>query len=161
SLEAIAQGKKAQDPQGLAKDYAQRLLDKLDDAKGSKAPKLLPLREGSLDWFPSNITSAGAIDLRRGRVADAKDVIASANKSIGDDEDLKRLETFGNIRVDQFSYGYADGNGNSNAKVYLRLTGKFNHAWVADGIQGFSRHQSEVKKSKDDNGVPITTLKQE
>src|SRR5262249_57628851 len=61
AVEAIAQGSKAQDSLGFAKDYSNRVLLKLDNKK-PEAANLRPIRERALDWFPANATLAGAID---------------------------------------------------------------------------------------------------
>ena len=62
ALEEIAAGKKAQDPEGFAKDYANRVLMKLDNAK-PKAVKRGALHEDTLNWFPAHATLVGVIDL--------------------------------------------------------------------------------------------------
>src|ERR1035438_1760029 len=63
AIELIAQGKKAQDKVGFAKEYAQRLLDKLDGKKPVLV-KTTPIRTDALSWFPADVTLAGAIDLQ-------------------------------------------------------------------------------------------------
>ena len=65
-LEQIAQGQKAQDTLGFAKEYAGGVLAKLDGVKG-KPGKAPVLREDAIAWFPADTTFAAAFDVRLAR----------------------------------------------------------------------------------------------
>ena len=135
-IEAIAQGKKAQDPEGFAKDYANRVLMKLDNAKPA-AMKPRPIREDALGWFPSDASLAGAIDLAQARQAvGATDPIKELLKILPDREKKQMysfIEKSGNVRLERISFAYVD-TAKGEGKIYLRATGKGNQAWIADMI---------------------------
>ena len=61
AIELIAEGKRAQDKLGFAKEYAQRTLDKLD---GKKPPeqKITPIRKDAFNWFPADSTLVYGVD---------------------------------------------------------------------------------------------------
>ena len=62
-LEQIAAGKKANDPQGFAKEQAQKALARFD-GKTWTPPAAPVLRDDALAWFPANATFAAAWDGR-------------------------------------------------------------------------------------------------
>ena len=161
TLEAIAKGKQAQDPHGFAQDYANRVLRKLDNTK-PEAVKVRPLREDALSWFPTNATLAGAIDLHQARLPDtAKDPIKDLLKLMPDrakKEMYSHIEQCGNIRIERVAFAYVEGTGNRDGKIFARVTGKGNHDWMVEAIQGVEGGRMEIKKSKDEDGVPITYL---
>src|SRR6266700_3030172 len=69
-LEQIAMGRKAQDPQGFAKEYAANVLATLDGAK-LPAPTAPSVRDDSFRWFPADAKLLGAIDTRLTRAESA------------------------------------------------------------------------------------------
>jgi hypothetical protein len=130
TLEAIAAGKKAQDPLGFAKDYASRVLHKLDNTKPAVV-KSRPVREDALAWFPANATLAGAIDLQHARsIGVANDPLKELMKMMPDRVKLEmynQIEKSGNIRVERAAFGIVDSPGKKEQmKIFLRLTGKGN-----------------------------------
>jgi hypothetical protein len=160
-LEAIAKGTKAQDPQGFAQDYAKRVLRMLDNTK-LEAVKLRPLRADALNWFPANATIAGAIDLQLARQLDtAKDPFKDLIKLMPDrvkKEMYTHIEKCGNIRIERVAFAYTEGTGKRDGKIFMRVTGKGNHDWMVEAMQIVDRGRMETKKTKDENGTPITLM---
>src|SRR5262249_1186290 len=143
-IEAIAQGKRAQDPEGFAKEYANRVLMKLDKTKPEPA-KLKLVREDALGWFPADATLVGAVDLvqarhptgEAGHATGDADAIKTLLKFMPD-RDKKQMYSFieksGNIRLERLSFAYTDA-GQDKSKIYVRATGKGNQEWIADMIR--------------------------
>jgi hypothetical protein len=162
-IEAIAQGKKAQDPEGFAKDYANRVLMKLDNAKPA-AMKPQPFRDDSLAWFPADATLAGAVDLVQARQATGDaDAIKQLLKFMQDREKKMMygfIEKSGNIRLDRLSFAYTDA-GRDKSKFYVRATGKGNQEWIVDMIKAMdNRNELGFKTTKDDKGIAITQIQE-
>jgi hypothetical protein len=166
AIELIAQGKKAQDKVGFAKEYAQRLLDKLDGKKPAAMVKTTPIRTDALSWFPADVTLAGAIDLQgSGHAGAANDPLREILKLMPEREKAQMydaIEKTGNVRLERIAFAHADGTGKGDGKIYLRVTGKgspegllamFN--MLAGGGPGM-----QSKQIKDDKGMPITLLQE-
>jgi hypothetical protein len=163
SLEAIAQGKKAQDSLGFAKDYATRVLLKLDDKK-PEAVKIRPLREDALSWFPANATLAGAIELRQSRQAGgADDPFKELLKMMPDREKKEMynvIEKAGNIRVDRAAFAWVEGTGKRDGKIFVRISGKGDQDWMVAAfnmIEG-GRGRSQIKVTKDEKDTRVTLI---
>jgi hypothetical protein len=109
-LDQIAQGKKAQDSLGFAREYAGWVLAKLDGTKvtPAKAPKL---REDAIAWFPGDTTFAAAFDFRHVRKAGVPhDALKEIRRLIPEREKKEMyefIEKTGNVRVDRFAFGMA------------------------------------------------------
>jgi hypothetical protein len=161
AIEQIAQGKKAQDKMGFAKEYAQRLLDKLD---GKKAPtvKLTPMLDDALAWFPVNVTMVGALDLRGGATAN-NDGIKELLKLMPEREKLQMydaVEKMGNVRLDRIAFAFTDGNEKRNSKFYFRFSGKGSQEGLLEffNLMNGDRGRLQAREIKDDKGMPITLL---
>ncbi|MSQ95838.1 MAG: hypothetical protein EXR98_14965 [Gemmataceae bacterium] len=162
AIEQIAQGKKANDPQGFAKEYAQRVLMKLDGKKAEPV-KTRPIREDALNWFPEDVKIAFAIDMRQPSLA-ANDPLKELLKLVPDGakkEMYDQVEKIGNIRVERVAFGFVEGDKRGDQKIYMRLTGKANHAWLVDAIKSIPGERFESRKVKDGDGTPITVLQQQ
>lgn len=160
ALEAIAKGKKGVDPSQVAQEYAQRVLDKLDSARQAP-PKLPPLSQDALGWFPSDVTFAAAADLRMTN-AGSHDSFKELIKLIPEPtkkEIYDFVEKIGNLRIERAAMGMADSGNRNEAKIYIRLTGKGNQAWLADALKNANGRFKE-KNIKDDKGTPITLLQE-
>lgn len=165
AIELIATGQRAQDKAGFSREYAQRVLDKLDGKKPEKAKKTPP-REDALAWFPDDATLVGILDLQAQAQTDpANDPIKALLKIMPEREKLRMydaIEKCGNVRLDRISFAYGEGNGKRDGRVILRVTGKgsqeglLNLFQLIDGRGG--RLQS--KEIKDDKGVPIMMLQE-
>jgi hypothetical protein len=159
-LQAIAKGERAQDPQGFAKEYAQRVLDKLDGTKPA-AVKAKSIREDSLAWFPAEATMAGAIDLLQTRQPGAADSLKDLIKMMRDRDRRELysvLEKTGNVRFERVSFAFTEG-GRDKSKIYVRVTGKANHQWVTDAIRSFDNgNRIDVKSVKTDDKIPVTLI---
>lgn len=162
ALEQIGQGKKAQDSLGFAQEYANRVLAKLDGAKGDTV-KTKPLRAEALSWFPANATFAFALDMQQPRGPDGHDPLKDILKLMPDRE-KKEMYTFiekaGNVRIERVAFAMVSGNGKRDEqKMFLRFTGKGNHAWATEMVKTMSRGGApETKQWKDDKGTPITMI---
>jgi hypothetical protein len=161
AIEQIAQGKKAQDKLGFAREYAERLLDKLDGKKPALV-KTTPMGTIALSWFPADVTVAGALDLQgTGQFGISADAIKEILKMIPDREKgqmYDAIEKSGNVRLERIAFAYADGTGKGDGKIYLRITGKGSPVGLLALFGDGGRMQS--KQIKDDKGMPITLLQE-
>ncbi len=165
ALEAIAQGNNAQDSLGFAKEYANRVLLKLDNKK-PEAAKLRPVREHALDWFPANATLAGAIDRQySGQAGAGNDPLKDLLKLMPEREKKQMyefMEKSGNIRIERAAFAWVEGTGKRDGKIFARFTGKGNQDWMVaafdmlDGGRGLGRMQ--IKVTKDEKGTRITLM---
>ncbi len=160
TIEQIAQGKKGADVTGFAQDYAQRVLDKLDGTKREPA-KTKPVREEALAWFPADITFGAAIEMRPTN-PQANDPFKDLLKLLPENakkEMYEFIEKSGNVRVERVAFGFA-GEERGKQKIFVRLTGKANHTWLAETFKTLSNGRFESKQMKDANGTPITIMHQ-
>jgi hypothetical protein len=146
-LEQIAAGRKAQDKQGLAKDYAAKTLAILQ----GKQPVLLAMPENSardeaLRWFPADSSLVGSFDLRGLRFPQATPMPAlSPLRVVGfmggfmglqNQFFFKIADAIGNVRIDRFSFAYADVPGNTNqSRFFYRVTGKMDRKRLVNYLQ--------------------------
>jgi hypothetical protein len=165
ALEQIAQGKKAQDKLGFAREYAERLLDKLDGKKPAML-KTAPIRTDALAWFPADVTLAAALDMRgSGQLGIPNDTFKEILKMMPDREKREmydHIEKSGNVRLDRIAFAYSQGPGKGDGKFFLRVTGKGSQEGLLELFNmidgGAGRLQS--KQIKDDKDVPITLLQE-
>jgi hypothetical protein len=168
-VEEVADGKKAQDPQGFAAEYARLTLatlrgDKLTSAPGRSLPEN-SVRQDALTWFPASVKLVAAMDYRpEGPPA------PEAGKAIREmfaqfmlpeivrEEFYKGIEKIGNVRVDRFAIAYTDDPKNPrNGRIYMRLTGKGDHKRLAALFKEMSP-QMVVKEQKGFRGQKVTLL---
>jgi hypothetical protein len=159
-LEQIAAGKKAQDAQGFAKEYAERVLRRLDGAQPIMEAKTA-LRDEAFRWFPADATLVGAVDTRTASGDGPAKSISADMLKMFPDEILKTVfgvvEKMGNVRIDRVAFAYVeDVKDASNAQVFVRVTGKANSRWLVDA---FKELNTEVKTSKGPRDETITKLK--
>ncbi len=162
AIEEIAQGKRAQDKAGFAKEYAQRMLDKLDGKKPAKT-KLEPKRDDLFAWFPADATLVAAMDLRAGQAADGKDSVKELLKLLPDREREQMydmVEKVGNLRLERIALAYSDGNGKNDGRFVLRITGKGSQSGMIELFNAIDGGRLQSKEIKDDKGVPITLLEE-
>jgi hypothetical protein len=163
ALEAIAQGNKAQDSLGFAKDYANRVLLKLDN-KQPEAAKLRPVREYALDWFPANATLAGAIDRQYSGQAGAGNYPLKELLKLMPEREKKQMYEFieksGNIRIERAAFAWVEGTGKRDGKIFARFTGKGNQDWMvaAFNMLDGGRGRMQIKVTNDAKGTRITLL---
>lgn len=132
-IEAIATGAKGRDPGGFAKEYALRVVAKLDGApmprNATEDPREL------LRWFPEDATIVSAIDLRNVQpIPGADALLGRLTKIVPDREKLFELaDQVGNIRFDAVAWGYREAvNPNDSGQWFLRIKGRFNHRWIVE-----------------------------
>ena len=159
AIEEVAAGKLGRDSTGFVQEYAKRLLAKLDGAKPAAA-KIRPLRQDALTWFPADMKIAVAFDMHQlqGLSNDTRKGILA---TIADSSRLnlyEQLEMFGNIRVDRMEFGIVDADNPDDQKMFLRVSGKANQAWIADSLTARSGFALPWKETKDAEGTPIRTL---
>ena len=163
AIEEIAQGKRAQDKAGFAKEYAQRMLDKLDGKKPAKS-KLEPIRGDLFTWFPADATLVGAMDLRgNGQSGDADDPVKALMKLLPERERGQMYDTIekvGNIRLERIAFAYSDGNGKNDGRFVLRITGKGSQSGMLELFNALDGGRLQSKEIKDAKDVPITLLEE-
>jgi hypothetical protein len=159
AIEEIAAGKRGVDPAGFAQEYAHRVLAKLDGVKPAPA-KHAPLRDDALSWFPANVHFAYALDLRPAHDT-PNDTLKQMLKLMSNDakrDMYAQLEKVGNYRIERIALGMVDAKNPDDRKMFARISGKGNPAWVADLLQTQSRGDLRSKKSKAADGTPILHL---
>ncbi|HZZ80213.1 MAG TPA: hypothetical protein VFE62_16990, partial [Gemmataceae bacterium] len=156
AIEEIATGKRAQDKAGFSKEYAQRLLNKLDGKKAT-APKKQPLRANAFEWFPDDISLAGALDLRGDGNSDSLKAMLKMLPAREKHQLYAAIENIGNLRIDRVAFGYSDGAERGDGRFYLRMTGKGSH----DGLMqllGQVDGRMQPTEIKPADGAKITLL---
>jgi hypothetical protein len=167
-LQQLANGKRAQDPGGFARDYAGRALARL--AGKPLAPARAP--EGSvhegLAWFPVDVTFFGALDLRAPWPTKPFTLPDRAGKPLRVQEFLPGardrdglydfVDQVGNLRLDRIAFGYrAPAEPTKPGRLLVRLTGQGNHGRLAERLRGEAVPGS-VQQRKGPRGEPITLL---
>jgi hypothetical protein len=160
-LEEMAAGKVAQDPQGFAKEYAALVLARLD-AKTLPPPEV-PRLQSVLDWFPADATIMVAADLRRLREP-ASTLPATAEilrrMPVRDRQKLfAMMEKVGNVRVDRFALAFTEDKEPAKGKIYVRITGKANAAWLRSTIQQMDPRFEEKEYKDRAGGKTIAVLR--
>jgi hypothetical protein len=167
ALQAIAEGHKAQDPQGFARDHARRALARID---GQPSPAPRPLPPGGalkgLDWFPADATVCAALDLRASGELPLppeylRSLLALAMPREVRDELYKFGETAGNIRPDRVAVAFEmAANGQGPHRIYIRYTGAANRKWLTAFLrQNFP--DETAQQGKGPNAGPVTILSSE
>jgi len=152
----IADGKKAQDRLGFAKDYARRTLALLD---GKPAPKPAAIPANSvareaLQWFPDSPALFGAYDLRAsGEVTpmDENRLRSSLLKVMGRPRDreefYKMVDGNGNMRLDRVSFAFTpDPQDSRKLRIYLRFSGLADRKILTEFMKSFGVAKVEFKK---------------
>lgn len=166
-LELIAQGKKAQDPQGFAKDYAAAALVRL----AGKAPPAAPaipansVREDALKWFPEHVAVAGAFDLRGGRTdaADAERSMHALLDLVLHGDGREQLYDFadhvGNFRVDRaaIAVSFDPVKPDRGGRIYVRVTGRGNPARLTGFILANTK-ETIATEGKTADGQPTRRI---
>jgi hypothetical protein len=166
-LASLADGKKAQDGYGFAKEYAQKALAKLD-GKPAPAPRKVPVdsvRSDALKWFPAQATILGAMELRAsGEVAALDDnavssllvqVIPPRERQMAYDV----ADMLGNVRLDRIAMSLEFDAGKSEPeRIYFRFTGAGDAKRLADFI---AKEYPTRKERKGPKGEAITVLGKE
>jgi hypothetical protein len=163
AIEEIAHGKEAQDALGFAKEYATRVLMKLDGKKAEPI-KLPPIREEALNWFPAHAKLLFAFDFRQAQsIAPAQDPLKEILKLIPDNvkkEMYTHIERSGNVRMERVAFAFTENAANRNDhKIYLRFTGKANQTWAADALKSLDP-QFEITQAKDGKDTPMILIQQ-
>ena len=161
AIEEIAAGKRANDPQGFAQEYAQRLLMKLDGKKAA-SPKQRSLREDALGWFPADVKFAAALN-QKGNNLESKDVFKDLLKLMPANakaEMYGQLERVGNVRVERIAFGFVEAKNRAEHKIFVRVTGKANPEWILSAAQGMIGDRgAQIDRSKAPDGTPLITLR--
>jgi hypothetical protein len=167
TVEEIAQGKKGNDPQGFAADYA-RLAAAALGSKTVKAPAN-PLPENSarldaLTWFPARVALVGAFDVRSVTAPEidpgkpVRDLFSKFAPPQVMEEVFKTAEQIGNVRVDRFAIAYApDPQNRQMSRIYMRFTGKMDHKRMADALKNLIPG-AQVKEQKTFRGQRVTLI---
>jgi hypothetical protein len=155
-IEDIAAGKKAQDKTGFAKEYAQRALAQLDGAQPPSRPAAGARADG-LAWFPASATFVAGLESRPSAMPAPTSLTTQILKNLPPElkkEFYRAAEGLGNIRIDRFTLAVIDADG-GKARIYLRLTGRFNPAWL---VAMLKKTGMEAKESQQSQGTSVVEL---
>jgi len=157
-LDDIAAGTKAQDKLGFAKEYAARTLALLD---GAKVPVPAPLgaRADGLAWFPASATLVASIESRPGTVSKVtKSPLLELFKTMPDEskrEFYKMVDALGNIQIQRVSFAFAE-EANRKGRIYIRITGRFNHPWMRDSLKKWGQF-AKIQTDLPEKGLTVFT----
>jgi hypothetical protein len=184
-LQQIAAGTRAQDPQGFAKEYAQRTLDQLDGKQLTGLPAL-PLKQG-LDFLPAHVNFLYALTFGGG--GQGPSINASIEKMLQlfpaqvKTEMYNALEQIGNVRIERICIGMKmqeakakavaerkegekekENNGpvpppRRDQEIYVRVTGKVNPAWFVAFLKEKANEKFEVETKQGPRGESMTFLR--
>lgn len=165
SIEEVAEGKKAQDLQGFAAEYARKTAIAL----GSQ---LAPTKEGipensakqdAVSWFPKQSTVVLSLDYRNDGAQGGKEMDELRKKLLASmppfvtEQIYQAAEEMGNVRLDRFSLGCAENAQNVNdGDVYLRFTGKLDHKRFVAYLKKKLPGNVQFKETKSFRGKPIS-----
>jgi hypothetical protein len=156
-IEDIAAGSKAQDKQGFAKEYARRALAQIDGVQ-PPVPAALPGRTEGLAWFPVAVNLVGGLEHQSrkgaGSVARLADLMIKQMPPEGKNEFYKIVDSLGNVEIRRVTFAFQDGDVGKN-RIFVRLTGRCNPAWVHQAIQGAG---AQTKTHKDQAGTNIIVI---
>jgi hypothetical protein len=133
SIEQVALGKKAQDPQGFAAEYAAFTAVKLGSTRVQQPVSRLPdnsVRQDALAWFPPSVQFVGASDLRGGPAdietgKTMREFLLKFMPPQAQEELFGVAEKLGNVRIDRFAVGYAPpSKEEKEGRIFFRITGK-------------------------------------
>jgi hypothetical protein len=153
TLQQIGDGKKAQDPQGFAKDHALRALARID-AKTIPAGPRLPLgsvREDAYSVFPGDANLLGSLDLRASGSMKIEDKLLPAFFKAAPEKGKKELiefvEELGNIRIDRVSFALQfDAKSPPPEEWYLRVNGAGLRSLATYVTKQFKNAKTEERK---------------
>ena len=131
-LKEIADGKKAADKCGFAAEFAGRALAALEGKKFALAPRG-NWRQGAA-WIPGHVTLLAGFDTKDRKPEDPvgpdfTETLRFLPKEAKEPMFVE-IEKLGNVRLERLVVGLAP-MGNSNAEIFLRMTGKANPKWIA------------------------------
>lgn len=143
-LRAIAAGRKANDKQGFAQQYAQKALLAMEGKRWME-PESKEKAAAGIAWFPADAALVGAVDFRLARIpgvpaAPAEPVlwrfIPEKEKRQILEKVFEVLESTGNVAIYRGAFAMAPGDkGFDNPRVYTRISGKCNTAWIVDTVK--------------------------
>jgi hypothetical protein len=171
-LEAVAAVKKAQDPQGFAKEYATRALALVHGK--APAPRQVPadsLRSDAFAWFPAGeggVAVLAGVDLRAAgtmkgpSVERVRAILETFGPQFGNREKNREAyfhvaETLGNLRPDRVSLSVFTERKDSQTRMMLRATGAFDQARIVALLRAVEG--VEVKLTKGSAGEPIAFVR--
>lgn len=157
-LGEIARGKKANDPNGFAVQYAERVLLALAGQQ--------PLPPAKRSWkeiakfFPENASFIGLIDLSSNHAAQRKLPDMSMLFEMLPKEDKEAfwstVEKIGNIQVDSFGVGLVFEADNSKmSEIVVRFSGKGNSEWLASSLTFFKEDKSKERAGPNGEKVRV------
>jgi hypothetical protein len=164
-IEEVAQGKKAQDLQGFAAEFAKRTLTAWEGKGGAPTvgvPEDSTRKEG-LAWFPKSATLVGGFDVRTPSPEGGKTFLAMRNQLFGMvppqvmEQMYDKLEELGNVRVDRISFAYQEEANDDMSRIYLRLSGKGDHKRLTDFIRNNAPNMT-IDEKKVFRGRKITAI---
>jgi len=150
----VAMGKRANDKQGFAKKYAQKVLASVGE---NVEPVMVKAKAAeALEWFPADATLAAVVDFRLARIPGFPQTHAEPAIWKIVPEKVKRqilekafevLEETGNVEVYRGSMAMAEGNnGLNDPRLFARFSGRFNQEWLVAAVKKLTPAVIETAK---------------
>jgi hypothetical protein len=163
-LDEIAQGKKAQDPHGFARDYAQRALAQLD----GKPRPAAPVPENSfgtagIEWFPRSVAFVAGLDFRGslGIKGIESRTVTELTTKVMPDSAREQVYTFaeavGNLQLQRATIAFSpDPKEKRNGRICMRLSGRGQGQRLAQFLGKTVAGEVVVTEEKTAKGEPLT-----
>jgi hypothetical protein len=164
-LQKIAEGDRAKDPQGFARDYARRALARLD-GKAAPAPTMPAnsVRDEALRWFPAPSTIFGGLEFRPPRGVKVEEdpmlwaTMANLIPARERTEMYKFADQVGNIRLDRVSFAVIpDPDQDQRTRLFIRYTGRGDRKRLAEFLRQ-NMGDAALKEQKSDDDKPISIV---
>jgi hypothetical protein len=164
-MEEVAEGKKANDSLGFARDYARKTAIAL----GSQLKPMTPpapqdsLTKDAMSWFPKGATIVLGADFRNSDGKENKEIselrtkLVKALPAIFKEQLYKAIDELGNVRIDRIAMAYCENaQNNADSKIFMRATGKVDHKRLVAYVKKIAPGNLQFKESKTPRGQVIT-----
>lgn len=163
-LHQVADGQKGADPQGFARAYASRALDRLEGRPVGRSIGAAPADwKQHFGWLPVGFDLVVDYDQHTDsplRALDDSRLRAAAWASMGQNEReevIKFVESFGNLRLDRVVLGYRDDPTSPLKQEFIiRLSGAGNRRWLIEALTPLVPGGAQIKQEKTADGTPVT-----
>jgi hypothetical protein len=169
-IEEVAEGKKAQDPQGFAAEYGKMAAVALGSRRVEPPVLEMPensARQDAFTWFPDSVKIVAAMDFRSGQVLSPDGGKAMRQMMFGGiffpgqalAEVANLADKFGNVRADRVAIAFTpDPQNPQHGRIYVRITGKGDPRRIVEVIKQEGIKGTVVKELKGFRGQRVITV---